>query len=157
MFWKSIGSWKLIRHSSCNPFHQLTIQSVVSPYPRPPVSYNCCVSVFQACNARIEPTTLQLIDETCTSRYSAPLPLAGLTTVDNNWQWWGCIIHVRLSWVVLFTLIIIIIIKTNSTAQVGKTKLFINCLRNPTSTCSTENWKPNSGKQPTIDCFLKPI
>ena len=30
----------------------------------------------------------------------------------------------------------------------GKTKLFINCFRNPTSTCATKNWrKHNSGKQ----------
>ena len=42
--------------------HQLTVQGVVSPQARPPVAYNCCVSVFQACNARIEPTKLQLID-----------------------------------------------------------------------------------------------
>ena len=34
-------------------------------------NYNCCVSVFQACNARIEQTTLQLIYETCTSRFSS--------------------------------------------------------------------------------------
>ena len=35
---------------------------------------------------------------------------------------------------------------------------FINCSRNPTSTCTTENWrKHNSGKQPTVDCTLNPI
>ena len=43
-------------------------------------------------------------------------------------------------------------------AQEGKTKLFINCFRNPTSTCATEIWrKHNSGKQPTVDCTLEPI
>ena len=26
--------------------HQLTVQGVVSPHPRPPVAYNYCVSVF---------------------------------------------------------------------------------------------------------------
>ena len=51
----------------------------MSPHPPPPVAYNCRVSVFQACNARIEQTTLQPIDETRTSRYSAPRPLAGNT------------------------------------------------------------------------------
>ena len=49
-------------------------------------------------------------------------------------------------------------IKTSSTGPSGKTKLFINCFRNPTSTCATENWrKPNLGKQPTVDCIVEPI
>ena len=42
---------------------QLTVQGAVIP-PRPPVVYNSSVSVSPG-NARIEPTTLQLIDETC--------------------------------------------------------------------------------------------
>ena len=45
--------------------HQLAAQGVMSPHPRPPVAYNCCVRVL------CQPTTLQLIDETCTSRYSS--------------------------------------------------------------------------------------
>ena len=72
--WNSGSPWQLKanQHPSWNFFlHQLTVQGVVSLYQRPPVAYNCCVSVFQACNARIEPTTLQLIDETCTNRYSS--------------------------------------------------------------------------------------
>ena len=40
----------------------------------------------------------------------------------------------------------------------GKTKLFINCFRNPARTLVTENWrKHNSGKQPTVDSTLEPI
>ena len=40
----------------------------------------------------------------------------------------------------------------------GKTKLFMNCFRKPTSTCATEIWrKHKSGKQPTVDCTLEPI
>ena len=50
--------------------HQLTVQGAVSPHPRPPVAYNCCVSVLPS-NARIDPTTQQLIGETCTCRYSS--------------------------------------------------------------------------------------
>ena len=53
------------------PWRNIWLSDVVSPHPRPPVAYSCCVSVFQACNARIEPKTLQLIDETCTSRFSS--------------------------------------------------------------------------------------
>ena len=61
-FWKPIGNWKPIRHHSWNFFAPVNISGRGVPHPRPPVAYNCCVSVFQACNARIEPTTLQLID-----------------------------------------------------------------------------------------------
>ena len=72
-FWKPIGSWMLIRHPNWDFFAPVnsSVQGVVSPHHRSPVAYNCCVSVFQACNARIEPTTLKLIDETCTSRFSS--------------------------------------------------------------------------------------
>ena len=35
----------------------------------------------------------------------------------------------------------------------GKTQLFINFFRDPTSTCGKHNW----GKQPTVDCTLEPI
>ena len=38
-------------------------------HPRPPVAYNCCVSVLPG-NARIERTTLQPINKTYTCRYS---------------------------------------------------------------------------------------
>ena len=73
-FSKPISSWKLIRHSRWDFLHQLTVQVVVSP--RLTVAYNCCVSVLPT-NARIDPTTQQLIDETCTCRYSiAPRPSA---------------------------------------------------------------------------------
>ena len=42
--------------------------------------------------------------------------------------------------------------------QVGKTELLINCFRNPTNTCATENWRKfNSGRQPMVDCTFKPI
>ena len=56
------------------------------------------------------------------------------------------------------TFIYFMIILPATQALVGKTKLFRNCFRNPTSTCVTENSeKHNYGKQPTVDCFLKPI
>ena len=38
-------------------------------------------------------------------------------------------------------IIIIIIMKTNSTGLSGKNKLCVNYFRNPTITCATENWK----------------
>ena len=34
--------------------------------------------------------------------------------------------------------ILLLLLSPAAQAQVGKTKLFINCLRNPTSTCATE-------------------
>ena len=85
-FWKPVGIWKLIRHPSWDIkfLHQLTVQGFMSPHPRPPVAYNCCVSVFQACIARIEPTTLQLIDETCTSRFSSTSATGWQK--NNGWQ-----------------------------------------------------------------------
>ena len=59
-------------------------------------------------------------------------------------------IHVTMQWLLL--------LKPAAQAQVGKIKLFINCFRNPTSTCETKNWrKHNSGKQPTVDCTLELI
>ena len=39
------SSSKQIRHPRLF-LHQLTVQGVVSPHPRPPVAYNCCVSLF---------------------------------------------------------------------------------------------------------------
>ena len=46
-------------------------------------------------------------------------------------------------------IIFIVIIKAAAHAQMGISKLFINCFRNPTSTCTTENGKtlryPNNG------------
>ena len=33
--------------------------------------------------------------------------------------------------------------------------MLITAVRFPLSTCATENWKTDSGKQPTIDSFLK--
>ena len=54
-----------------------------------------------------------------------------------------------------------LLLKPAAQAQVEKTKLFINCFRNPTSTCAAENWK-NELREATyclswIDCSLKPI
>ena len=41
---------------------------------------------------------------------------------------------------------LLLILKPAAQAQVGKTKLFINCFRNPTSTCVTKKRrKDNSG------------
>ena len=58
----------------------------------------------------------------------------------------------------MHNIIIILLLKPPAQAQVWKTKLFINCFRNHTSTCATENWrKHNSGEQPTVDCPLEPI
>ena len=70
-FWKPIGSWKQIRHPRWY-FLGLTVPSVFSglintgsgiPHHRPPVAYNFYVSAFLR-NARIDLTTVQLIDET---------------------------------------------------------------------------------------------
>ena len=41
------------------------------PTPRPPVAYNCCVSVFIQANSRIDPRTQQLIGDICTCRYAS--------------------------------------------------------------------------------------
>ena len=55
-------------------------------------------------------------------------------------------------------ILLLLIIMRASLAQAGKTKLFINCFRNPTTTCTTENWrKPIWGKQPTVDCTHESI
>ena len=57
-----------------------------------------------------------------------------------------------------FQWLLSLLLKTAAQVQVGKTKLFINCFRNPTSTCATENWRKNySWKQPTVDCMLEHI
>ena len=49
---------------------KLTAQGMVSSHPSPPVTYNnCCVSFLPGI-VFIEPITLQIIDETCTFRYS---------------------------------------------------------------------------------------
>ena len=59
----------------------------------------------------------------------------------------------RKSWYI----IILLLLKPTSQAQVGKTK-FIDFFHNPTSTCATEKWrKHNSGKQQSVDCTLEPI
>ena len=53
--------------------------------------------------------------------------------------------------------ILVLLLKPVVGAKVGKTKLFINCFRNPTSTCATENCKKhNSGNQPTVEYSLTP-
>ena len=45
-------------------------------------------------------------------------------------------------WNLLFLLLLLLLLlKPAAQAQVGKTKLFINCFRNRTSTCATENWR----------------
>ena len=59
---------------------------------------------------------------------------------------------------VFFYLLLLLLVKPAAQAKVGKTKLFINCFRNPTSTCATENWtKHHSGKHRTVDCTLESI
>ena len=78
-----------------------------------------------------------------------------LHVIECSWQhrvYHGCIIYEEgLSILLLFS-------KPSAQAQVGKTKLLIECFRRLTSTCSTENRrKHNSGKQPTADCTLRPI
>ena len=67
--------WKPIQQLEANQapqtfLHQLPVQGVVSSHPRPPVPYNCCVSVLSK-HCRIDPTTLQLIGEICTCRYAS--------------------------------------------------------------------------------------
>ena len=52
-------------------------------------------------------------------------------------------------------IIIIIILKAASQAQVGHVKLFINSFRNPTSTSATENWKNTTHGSNTR--LIKPI
>ena len=80
--------------------HQLTVQGVVFRHPRPPVAYNCCVKVFKACNARIGPTTLQLIMQTCTSRYSCTTATGRLVNTICIWYvqpayiWYICSLHI---------------------------------------------------------------
>ena len=47
---------------------------------------------------------------------------------------------------------IFLLLRPAEQANVGKTKLFINCFCNPASTCATKNCtKHNSGKQPRVD------
>ena len=41
----------------------------------------------------------------------------------------------------LLLLLLLLLLKPAAQTKVGKTKLFINCLRNPTSTCATEHRK----------------
>ena len=54
--------------------------------------------------------------------------------------------------------LLLLLLKPAAEAQVGKTRQFLNCFLNPTSTWATENWrKHNSGKQPSVDCTPKPI
>ena len=53
--------------------------------------------------------------------------------------------------------LIIIIIKTISKAPSGKNEIVNKLLTQPHSTCTTENWKANSEKQPTIGFSRKPV
>ena len=48
---------------------------------------------------------------------------------------------------------LLLLLKPAAEAQVGKTKLFINCLRNPTSTCATEILR-NKLREATNDLLL---
>ena len=51
-FWKTIGRRKLITNQAPKMglfLHQLRVQGVVSPYPRPPVVCNCCVCFSKQC------------------------------------------------------------------------------------------------------------
>ena len=45
----------------------------------------------------------------------------------------------RESVVAIGVLLLLLLLKPAAHAQVGKTKLFVNCFRNPTSTCATKN------------------
>ena len=66
----------------------------MSPHPRPPVAYNCCQVFFYNCynccqvvdpsNARIDPTTQQLICEICTCRYASTSATGGREGPEKN-------------------------------------------------------------------------
>ena len=68
-FWMFIGISKIIRHPRWHYFVPVNSTGRGVPHSRSPVAYICCVRVLYPCNARIEPTTLQPIDDTCTFRY----------------------------------------------------------------------------------------
>ena len=52
----------------------------------------------------------------------------------------------------------LLLLKPAAQAQVEKTKLVINCFRNPTGTWATKSWrKHNSWMLQTVDCTLEPI
>ena len=53
--------------------HQLTVQGVVSPHPRPPVAYNFCVSVFSK-HLQDRPNNIAPIDEICSLHMQTGLP-----------------------------------------------------------------------------------
>ena len=58
----------------------------MSPHLRPPVDYNniIAVSVFFPSNARIDPTTQQLIGEICTWRYARTSATVEVTSVVST-------------------------------------------------------------------------
>ena len=59
---------------------------------------------------------------------------------------------------ILLLLSFLLLLRPAAQAQVGNTKLPVNCFRNPTSTYATKNWrKHNSRKHPPVDCTLEPI
>ena len=52
---------------------------------------------------------------------------------------------------------LLLLFKPAAQAQVGKTKLFINCLRNPTNTCATEKLKKQThGSNQRLTALLTP-
>ena len=59
------------------------------------------------------------------------------------------------TWEAIYYYYLLSLLKPAAQAKVGKPKLCINCLRNPTSTCVTENLKNKLREQPTIDWSLK--
>ena len=67
--------------------------------------------------------------------------------VHEDCQWWGL---GSSDWLCMasyqpFTLLLLVV-KPAAQTKVGKTKLHINCFRNPTSTCARENWKTELGE-----------
>ena len=57
---------------------------------------------------------------------------------------------------VVIIIIIIIIIKTSSAGRRGKNEIVLKLPLQPKSTCATENWKTNSGRQQRLTALLNP-
>ena len=57
----------------------------------------------------------------------------------------------------IYDLILLLLLKPAAQAQVGITKSFVNCFRNPASTCATGNWKTPLREASTVDCSLNSI
>ena len=57
---------------------------------------------------------------------------------------------------ILLLLLLLLLLKPPAQAQVGKTKLFINCFRNPTSTGATEKENTTQGSNQRLTALLNP-